>query len=227
MTKKIAAIIGIVSFFASAGMAFAQTTTTAASAGGTPVASAQRMLLQVGPAGKALLRGTIASVSSGSITVKSWGGDWTVNVSSSAHLLPQGADLSSFQVGDFVGVQGSVNQDASWTIDATLIRDWTARQALNQEIKSNVQAVHETMTSGPRTIQGTLSNLDATAQTFTLTNSTGTEYSVSLASGAKILARNWATLDFSKVSSGDTVRVYGTVANSTISASIFRDISVK
>ncbi|MDE1919585.1 MAG: hypothetical protein KGH56_02680 [Patescibacteria group bacterium] len=228
MLKKTIAAFGIIGSLAFAGTAFAQTTTTEAQATtAAPAASAQRMLLQIGPAGKVLLRGTIGSVSSGSITVKSWGGDWTVNVPTSARVLPQGAAITDFKAGDFVGVQGSVNQGASWTVDATLVRDWTARQALNQEIKSNVQAVRETMTSGPRTIQGTVSNLDSTAQTFTLTNAAGTAYSVSLSSGAKILARNWATLDFGKVSNGDTVRVYGTVASSAISASIFRDVSVK
>ncbi len=224
--KKIALVLGTLGFLAVGGVAFAQTTSTTASdtVNSSP---AQRMVLQVGPAGKVLLRGTLDSVSATSITVKSWGGDWTVNVPSSAQVLPQGDALLSFQKGDFVGVQGTVNQSGSWMIDATLIRDWTARQALNQQIKTNVQSVHDTMSAGPKTIQGTLSNLDATAQTFTLTASGGTTYSVSLASGAKLLARNWATLDFSKVSNGDTVRVYGAVSTATISATIFRDVSVK
>ena len=217
MMKKIALVLGTLGFLAVSGVAFAQTTST-------PV---QQMVLQVGPAGKVLLRGTVDAASAASITVKGWGGDWTINIPSSARILPQGATLSSFQKGDFVGVQGTVNQSGSWTIDATLVRDWTARQALNQQIKTNVQSVHDTMSAGPKTIQGTLSNLDATAETFTLTASGGAAYSVSLASGAKLLARNWATLDFSKVSNGDTVRVYGAVSSATISATIFRDVSVK
>lgn len=219
MVKKTAAVLGIVGSLAFAGAAFAQTT--------SPAAATQHMVLQVGPGGKALLRGTVGSVSASSVTVKSWGGDWTVNVSSSAQVLPQGAALSSFQTGDFVGVQGTVDSSASWTVDATLIRDWTARQALHQEIKANVQSVRETMSTAPRIVQGSLSNLDAAGQTFTLTAANGTAYGVSLASGAKLLARNWATLDFSKVNNGDTVRVFGTVASSTITASIFRDVSVK
>lgn len=223
MSRKIAAALGIVGSLAFAGIAFAQTTTSPDAAASHP----QPMVLQIGPGGKALLRGTIESVSSGSVTVKSWGGDWTITIPASAEVMPQGTAVSSFQTGDFVGVQGTVDGSANWTIDATLIRDWTARQAVHQEIKANVRAVHEAMASGPRTIQGTLANLDATAETFTLTASGGTAYSVSLVSGAKILAGNWTTLDFSKVSNGDTVRVYGTVASSTISASIFRDVSVK
>ncbi len=220
MSKKIIATLGILGFLASAGVAFAQTATA-------PAAPTQPMVLQVGPAGKALLRGTVSSASASSVTIKSWGGDWTVNVGTTANVLPQGTAVSDFKVGDFVGVQGTIDSSASWTVDATLIRDWTARQAMSQEVKTNVQAVHQVMSAGPRTVQGTISSLDATAQTFTLTTTGGTAYSVSFASGAKILAKNWATLDLSKASNGDTVRVYGTIASSAITASVFRDISVK
>lgn len=220
------AALGIVGFLASAGAVFAQTTTPIPTATTAPVMSEQ-MTLQIGPGGKALLRGTVSAVSTGSVTVKSWGGDWTVNVPMTASVLPQGSALSNFKTGDFVGVQGMVDSSAGWTVNASLIRDWTERAVMKQDVKTNVQAVHTTMTSGPRIVQGTLSNLDATAQTFTLTNAAGTAYSVSLSSGAKILGKNFATIDLSKVTSGDTVRVYGTVSNSSISAVIFRDISVK
>ena len=215
MTKKMMAAAGIIGFLATAGIAFAQ------------AAQSEQMLVQIGPAGKVLLRGTIDSVSASSLSVKSWGGDWTVNVGPSATVLPQGVALSSFKQGDFVGVQGSVDSSAAWTVTASLVRDWTARAAETAQIKANVEAVKVERASAPRTVQGTLSNLGATAQTFTLTNAAGTAFSVSLASGAKLLASNWATLDFSKVSNGDTVRVYGPVASSTITASIFRDVSVK
>ncbi len=217
------AALGILGTLAFAGVAFAQTTSAVVT---TPAAS-QPQVLTVGAAGRVLLRGTISAVSAGSVTVKSWGGDWTVNVPSAAEVLPQGSTVSGFQAGDFVGVQGTIDQGASWTVTASLIRDWTARQALNQEVKANVQAVRQTEAAGPKTIQGVLSNLDATAQTFTLTNASGTAYTVSFASGVKMLAKNWTTLDFTKVNNGDTVRVYGTVASSAITAEVFRDISVK
>lgn len=174
-----------------------------------------------------MLRGTIVSVSSGSVTVKSWGGNWTVNVPSSAQVLPDGVALSSFQAGDFVGVQGTVDSSSNWTVDATLVRDWTARQALNQQIKTNIQQAQTTMSGGPRVTQGTLSNLDATAQTFTLTTSAGTAYTVTLGSGAEIVGKNFATITLSQANTGDTVRVYGTVSGSAITASVFRDVTVK
>jgi hypothetical protein len=228
MTKKLLAGLGIIGFLATAGTAFAQTatsTTAVMTTMTTPsitTSEPEPIVLDVGAGGKVLLRGTIDSVSSGSITVKSWGGDWTVTIPSSAALLPQGSSVSSFQTGDFVGVQGSIDQSANWTVDASLVRDWTVRAT----IKTNVEAMGQAKSSAPTTIQGTLSNLDATGEAFTLTTSSGTTYSVSLTSGAILLTKNRATLKFSQVTNGDTVRTYGTVASSTITASIFRDVSV-
>jgi hypothetical protein len=34
-------------------------------------------------------------------------------------------DLSAISIGDFVGVDGAVAQDQAFTVDATLVRDWT------------------------------------------------------------------------------------------------------
>ena len=213
MSRKVVAVLGVIGFLASAGVASAQTTTS----------SSMPMVLNVSSGGKVLLRGTVSAVSSDSVTVKSWGGDWTVNVPSSAKVLPSGTALSSFAQGDFVGVQGTANASAGWTVDATLIRDWTARA----QIKANVQAVKQEVKSAARVVQGTLSNLDATAATFTLTNAAGTAYTVSLDSGAKVLGKNWATISLSQATDGDTVRVFGSVSSTTIAASVFRDISVK
>ena len=97
------------------------TTTNTPTVVNTPAVHAEPMMLQIEPKGNALLRGTINSVASNSLVVKSWGGNWTVNFSSSTKLMPN--DIAQFKVGDFIGVQGTVNQASSWTIDATLMRD--------------------------------------------------------------------------------------------------------
>ncbi len=231
MTRKILAVLGIVGFFVAAGVASAQTAATgsaAAPSATTSGAGKEPMLLEVGASGRVLLRGTVESASADTLTVKSWGGSWTVNVPIGAEVLPKGAALSSFQQGDFVGVLGAVNQNASLTVDARIVRDWTARRVIRQEITQNIRAVRQTMRSGtPRIVAGTLSNLDASAETFTLTVPSGASYSVSLVSGAKTLQKNWTTLDFgTTVRNGDMVRVWGPVASSTVSASVFRDLSV-
>ncbi len=89
------------------------------------------MVVQIGPGGKTLLRGTVDAVGSNSLTVKSWGGDWVVNVASDANLMP-GASVSDVKVGDFVGVQGTTSQSAAWTVDANLVRDWTAKKVMQE-----------------------------------------------------------------------------------------------
>ncbi len=221
------AVLGVAGFLASAGAAFAQAPSGVAQAPAAPVAAAEKAVLQVGPKGNVLLRGTVDSAASGTVTVKSWGGEWTVNVPSSAEVLPKGVAVESYKQGDFVGVQGTVDSTANWTVNATLIRDWTARQAVAQEAKANVQQARATMAQRARTIQGKLSGLDATAGTFTLTDAAGTAYSVTLNTGAEMINSKWATISLAKANEGDTVRVYGTVSSTTIAASVFRDVSVK
>ena len=223
MVKKIIATLGVVSILGAAGITFAQTASTTPATQASAMASMQPVL-SVNASGKTLLRGTIESVSATSITVQSWGGTWTVNVPASAQVLPQGVALSSFQQGDFVGVQGTIDSSGNWTVDATLVRDWTQRQAISQQVQQNVQNIKSTTGTGPRNYAGTVSNLSG--QTFTLTTSGGTSYSVSLTGSAEVVQKNYRTLDFTQVQNGDSVRVWGTAASSSITASIFRDLSI-
>ena len=87
---------------------FAQTTNMTPTTAVTPATTAsEQPILEVGAAGKVLMRGTIASISSTTLTVNSWGGTWTVDLASGAEILPATANsnLSQFSVGDFVGVR--------------------------------------------------------------------------------------------------------------------------
>ncbi|MBI3633210.1 MAG: hypothetical protein HY226_02875 [Candidatus Vogelbacteria bacterium] len=127
MFKKIVISSLIVSSLAIGFIAFANTDTTTPTTTNTPTVAtvpsipAQPMVLQIEPKGNALLRGTIDSIASSSLVGKSWGGNWTVNFSSSTKLMPN--DIAQFKAGDFIGVQGIVNQASPWTIDATIIRN--------------------------------------------------------------------------------------------------------
>ena len=219
--KKILSIIGlaagITAFLAVTLVAAAQTTPT----------TTQPMLLQVNRAGKTLIRGTIASVASGTMTLNGWGGTWTINVPTSAEILPTAVnkDITQFKVGDFVGISGTMSQSANWTIDAAIVRDWTYRQVVNQEQKQNAQTARATIKSGtPRNYVGTASNVSG--NTFTLTTSNGTAYTVNVASGAEIVTRGWATLPFSSITDGNNVRVWGVNASGTITAHIVRDVTL-
>jgi hypothetical protein len=232
MNKKIITSVGIVATittFAAILVASAQTTTTSTStsSGGVALPGKQEHpILQVGPEGRVLMRGTIASVANGVLTVNSWGGVWTVNAGSGVKVLPEAAgnDLTQFKTGDFVGVQGTVSQSANWTIDATLIRDWTYRQVVNQERQQNIRSENALRKSStPRNYVGTASNVNGNSFTLTVN---GVAYTVNVVSGAEVVNRNWLTMPLSSIQSGDNVRAWGVNASGTISASIVRDVSV-
>ena len=193
---------------------------------------AQQMILQVGPHGEVLLRGTVSVVGTTSLTVKSWGGDWVVNISSASKLMPE-TTMAQFKVGDFVGIQGAVNQTASWTVDAKLVRNWTAKkviqenkQTIKTERHNSAQEIKEVMKNEkPKNWQGTVSNINVDAKSFTLTVD-GSVYTVNLVADAKIVDKAFLSTDLAKVKEGDTVRVWGPVTDTTISAYVFRDISL-
>ncbi len=220
--KKILSVIGI-----AAGITAFLAVTLVAAAQTTTATTTQPMLLQVNRAGKTLIRGTIASVASGTMTVNGWGGVWTVNIPTSAEILPVtvNKDVTQFKVGDFVGISGTMSQSAQWTIDANIVRDWTYRQVVSQEQKQNAQTARATMKNGtPRDYVGTASNVNT--DTFTLTTANGTTYTVNVASGAEVVSRGWATLPFSSITDGNNIRVWGVNASGTITAHIVRDVTL-
>ncbi len=226
MIKKIILAFGALSLLSSAGIAFAQTASTTVQSTVTTPTHSQPMVLEVGSAGRVLMRGTIASIASGVLTVNSWGGVWTVNVGSGTQILPAAAgnDITQFKTGDFVGIQGTISQVANFTIDATLVRDWTYRTAITQEQKQNIQSAQGIRNGYPRDYIGTASCVSGTS--FSLTTANGTSYTVNTASNTEVVNRNWITLPLSSISSGDNVRVYGVNSSGTIAAQIIRDVTI-
>lgn len=111
-------------------VAFAETTdttTTTATVTSTPVAVTAPMIINVGPDGKALLRGKVTATGSSSITVEVWGMEWTVNVLSTTQISSANKVLSDIVSGDFVGVGGDISQDGKFVIEAKVIRKWGQR----------------------------------------------------------------------------------------------------
>lgn len=100
-------------------------------------ADSQPIILEVGPKGKALIRGKVESISSstasttGSLVIKSWGGSWTINVYSDTEIAGNNRTLIGYKVGDYVGARGQIDPNKPLTIDATVIRNWSN----NGEIK--------------------------------------------------------------------------------------------
>ncbi len=87
------------------------------------------MILNIGNDGMGRLRGVVASVSTTSITVATWGGVWTINAGTDTQLLPGGSSLASIKVGDYVGAAGSVSENGP-TMTAKIIRDWTTKNVM-------------------------------------------------------------------------------------------------
>jgi len=193
----------------------------------------RQMVLEVGPKGNVLLRGTVNEIGANFLKVKSWGGEWMVNIPSSAQILPENATLTQYAVGDFVGVQGTVSQSALWTVDARLVRDWTAkkvikeeREAIKKERRNNQEEIREVMKNeSPKNWQGIATNINVDAKTFTLTVG-GTVYTVQLVTDAKIVDKMFLSTSLTDVKEGDTVRIWGPLTDTTINAYVLRDVMI-
>jgi hypothetical protein len=86
------------------------------------------MIVNIGPGGKALIRGVVdGAPGTDSIKVESWGGVWKVQVSSATQLMSVNKSISDFQDGDFVGVIGTISTDGSFVVDAQLVREWRGK----------------------------------------------------------------------------------------------------
>lgn len=131
--------------------------------------TANRMMVQINPAGRAQLSGTLAAVQTSSFTINSWGGVWTVNVSPDTKLgrrFGGKSSLSEFAAGDSVMINGAVNQSAAWTVDA-----------------KNVQNL--SIQTRNANFYGTLSNLNGNS--FSLATKERGSVNVTLNADAKIL----------------------------------------
>ena len=48
----------------------------------------QRLIVQISPSGQALVRGIVTSTGTNSLMVKSWGGNWNINVLTNNQVIP-------------------------------------------------------------------------------------------------------------------------------------------
>jgi len=200
----------------------------------TPVVNHPRMVLDVGPEGHVLLRGTVQSTGSSTVAVKSWGGVWTIKVGSDTEILPRvvggASDLSYFQVGDFVGVSGFVATDADWTVNARVLRDWTTHKETNQDRKQNQKEFKdikkEAHESGiGRIFEGRAETVATSTFTFS-TKGTSSPYTVNVGVGVKVINRSWLTIPFSSIQAGDRIRIFGTASAGVITPEVVRDVSI-
>lgn len=189
-------------------------------------------VVQVNADGSALIRGTVASTGAGSITINSWGGAWTIRTSNgNANVVPAGSggasDMSALSVGDFVGAEGTVATDQPWTMDATVVRDWTTNPIVS--VNTAPSGPLPPLTTPPliknpsMTVSGVVSN--ANNGTFTLTNANGNAYTVSTGSNAFMLNSNGDSLNSGDIQNGDAVTVTGVNTGGSVAAVTLSDMS--
>ena len=231
MTKiKALSVLGIlmVSLILATSVSLAQEASSSATSSASTVnPHPMPLVVEIGPAGNALIRGTVTNVGTDSLTVKSWGGAWTVKIDSNTKFLPKGLTLDQIKVDDFVGLNGKVNSEESLTVHATLIRDWTEKKITKEEVQENKKEVKQIVkeTPKPATRILTIETIEPASNTLTAKLSTQT-ITVKLANGAKLIDRNWKTITFDQLKVNDTIRVYGVLSDSNLEASVIRDISI-
>ncbi len=87
----------------------------------------KEVVLTVASNGDTVLRGVVTAVSNNTLSVKTWGGVWTIDLSK----LPSGfqqTDAAKIVVGDFVGVHGIMDQTTQ-IIVAKVARVWDPSKA--------------------------------------------------------------------------------------------------
>jgi hypothetical protein len=238
--------------FGSASLAFAQnasttassttptTTSTSTTPASTPVPvppiiQKGEMKLEIGPRGRVLIRGNVEAVGADYVMIKSWGGVWRVRVSSDTEVLPRvlgtTSDIIHYVIGDYVGAEGVVSTAEGWTINAKVIRDRTSRKQLIKERHENLKDMHETRKEdrkdehdGEKKIsEGKVGTLSGTSFTMLFGAKT---MNVTTSAITKFVNRNWNTIVFADIHSGDSIRVYGSTSSSTVAAEVVRDTSI-
>lgn len=176
MSKKVLVAMGLASalLIGVAALAEGQNTGSPSSSLNQLPKPPARMNLTIGPAGRASLTGTIVSLSTNSLVVKSWGGNWNVNLPTVAASLessnsehsnaPQ--NLANMLAGDWVIVKGKASTTAAWTIDAARVQDLSIKLR-----RANLSGVVSA----------------ATATAFTLTPENKPGVPITLAAGAIIM----------------------------------------
>ncbi|MES2315383.1 MAG: hypothetical protein V4486_01455 [Patescibacteria group bacterium] len=102
------------------------TISNAVTASGSLGVNPSPMMINIGPKGNVMLRGKVVSIdtSANSLVVKSWGGSWTIETTSSTNILSATKSISDFKADDVVGVIGSISKDGDFIITARILRAW-------------------------------------------------------------------------------------------------------
>lgn len=88
-----------------------------------PSTAPMPMIVDIDRDGTALVRGVVQSVGTTSLSIGSWGGTWTIRIAPDSVVTP--SRLAGFMPGDFVGAFGVVSAAEAFTINASVVRNWT------------------------------------------------------------------------------------------------------
>jgi len=117
------------------------------------------IVVSINSLGAIHLKGTVSSISGSTLLVSSWGGTWSVD-SSKAKITPsigETSNLSLIKTGDVVTVSGTASK-TGLSVIATMIHDNFINE--KDEDKDNIKKKSN--------FKGIISNLNASAGTFTL-----------------------------------------------------------
>jgi len=92
-----------------------------------PASVVPQQMININQDGHAIVRGKLVSVTNGILAIKAWGVTITVDVSKAN----KAGDIVSFAAGDFVGVQGKMDENNLGNIVADTAKDWSATSTQN------------------------------------------------------------------------------------------------
>jgi hypothetical protein len=246
--KAVSALAIVVALTGAAGVAFAQDSTTTTTTTVAPVAVASPstpsqlapMIVSVDDQGNALVRGVVLSTSPNSLTLRGWGGTWTINTNSSAEVDTGtgsvfNGDMSNIAVGDFVGAEGAIDGNNNWTVDATVVRDWTTSPLSASDVPTSSTistapmipaTTTDSMPVGDTLYTGTVTSVGA--GTITFTDASGNTETANVDPSSATIWNNTSTaLPLASIQTGDTIRLDGSLSSdgTTINADVVRDTS--
>jgi hypothetical protein len=191
------------------------------------ISSSRQVSVEINNGGRTSVTGAkVTSVSGDTVVAQAeWGSatlSFNVKVSSSTSIKGQNGKnnmpLSQIAVGDIINFSGSLNTSTSGlTVNASQIKDVTRSSTQNPKPASHVFEGKLQSAIGTTSLPTSFSLLvDSVVHT------------VNVPANALILAKNWTATNLSVFQSGDTVRVFGSLQNSTstvIDALVVRNAS--
>lgn len=162
-------------------------------------AAQNQMAVIITPSGQAHVEGQVTAVSSSIVSLLSWDGTWTVNLTGNGT-----STLGNLKVGDTVIANGKVSSAGSLNLNANVLRNVSEKE-------------HSTSTEARlhRTVVGTVSALDQNARTFVLSLKNGKTVNVSVNADASVRVKGASTSTLANLQNGERVAVSGNLNQST------------